>query len=218
MTVTLDRPPTQLTGVTLTLVPLSHPSLRRVHHWDDQEALHKAVMGLFPSTIPGDPEQRRAKNGILHRYDTPAHGPARLLIQHSTPLRPGLATDTALMHTQLQPLLVNLHVGTGTRFRVVLNAVRSQTRSHRRVPITDLDDLVTWGLQRLTAAGLDMIQLVDQPRTTLGTTGKSPLWTAQYDGHARITDPDTTRRALLNGLGRAKAYGCGLLSLAPDRA
>ncbi len=218
MTATLDRPRIALTSLTLTLVPLSHQSLRHVHNWDDQEVLHKAVMGLFPDTIPGEPEQRRANNGILHRYDARATGLARLLVQHATPLRPALASDPALLHTDLQPLLVNLGVGTGARFRIVLNAVRSQTRSKRRVPITDLDDLVTWGLQRLTAAGLDMIQLADQPATTLGTAGNSPLWTAQYDGHAFIADPDTTRRALLNGLGRAKAYGCGLLSLAPDRA
>ena len=101
MTVTLDRPRMALTNVTLTLVPLSHQSLRRVHRWDDQEALHRAVMGLFPDTIPGDPEHRRANNAILHRYDTPTNGPARLLVQHATPLRRALATDSALLHADL---------------------------------------------------------------------------------------------------------------------
>lgn len=218
MTVTLDRPRVALTAVTLTLVPLSHASLRRVHRWEDQEALHKAVMGLFPDTIPGHPERRRADNGILYRFDRPPAGPSRLLVQHATPLRPGLAADPALLQADLRPLLVNLGVGTATKFRIVLNAVRCQTQTKRRVPLTDPDDLVTFGLQRLTAAGLHLIQLADQPATTLGATGKSPVWTAQYDGHALIADPDGVRHALLNGLGRAKAYGCGLLSLAPDRA
>jgi CRISPR system Cascade subunit CasE len=45
-------------------------------------------------------------------------------------------------------------------------------------------------------------------------SAKTALWTAQYDGHALITDPNTTKHALLNGIGRSKAYGCGLLSLA----
>jgi CRISPR system Cascade subunit CasE len=39
----------------------------------------------------------------------------------------------------------------------------------------------------------------------------------RYDGHLIITDPDAFTTAILNGIGRAKAYGCGLLSLAPMR-
>lgn len=39
----------------------------------------------------------------------------------------------------------------------------------------------------------------------------------RYDGHLVITDPEAFQRALLTGIGRAKAYGCGLLSLAPAR-
>ncbi|MFF6955589.1 type I-E CRISPR-associated protein Cas6/Cse3/CasE [Streptomyces sp. NPDC008317] len=36
-----------------------------------------------------------------------------------------------------------------------------------------------------------------------------------YDGRLRVTDPDALRRTLTFGLGKAKAYGCGLMTLAP---
>lgn len=36
----------------------------------------------------------------------------------------------------------------------------------------------------------------------------------RYDGTATITDPDALTHALLTGIGRAKPYGAGLLSLA----
>ncbi|MEX3100208.1 MULTISPECIES: type I-E CRISPR-associated protein Cas6/Cse3/CasE [unclassified Streptomyces] len=36
-----------------------------------------------------------------------------------------------------------------------------------------------------------------------------------FDGRLRVTDADTFRRTLTNGLGKAKAYGCGLMTLAP---
>ncbi|MGW3294562.1 type I-E CRISPR-associated protein Cas6/Cse3/CasE [Streptomyces xiamenensis] len=39
--------------------------------------------------------------------------------------------------------------------------------------------------------------------------------TATYDGRLRITDPDALRRVLTQGIGKAKAYGCGLMTLAP---
>ncbi|MFC7217636.1 type I-E CRISPR-associated protein Cas6/Cse3/CasE [Streptomyces polyrhachis] len=36
-----------------------------------------------------------------------------------------------------------------------------------------------------------------------------------YDGRLRITDADVFRRTLTQGLGKAKAYGCGLMTLTP---
>ncbi|MEO3978043.1 type I-E CRISPR-associated protein Cas6/Cse3/CasE [Streptomyces sp. CAU 1734] len=45
------------------------------------------------------------------------------------------------------------------------------------------------------------------PRLTLST--------ATFQGRLRVTDPDLLRRTLLNGIGPAKAYGQGLLTLAP---
>ncbi|MFD4997818.1 type I-E CRISPR-associated protein Cas6/Cse3/CasE [Streptomyces buecherae] len=36
-----------------------------------------------------------------------------------------------------------------------------------------------------------------------------------YDGRLRVTDADSFRRTLTHGLGKAKAYGCGLMTLAP---
>ena len=38
-----------------------------------------------------------------------------------------------------------------------------------------------------------------------------------YEGVARVTDPDALRRALVAGIGRSKAYGCGLMTLARVR-
>ncbi|MER5349908.1 type I-E CRISPR-associated protein Cas6/Cse3/CasE [Kitasatospora sp. NPDC002551] len=46
---------------------------------------------------------------------------------------------------------------------------------------------------------------------------KVTLVTATYDGRLRVTDPDALRRTLTAGLGKAKAYGCGLMTLAPVR-
>lgn len=41
------------------------------------------------------------------------------------------------------------------------------------------------------------------------------LVTVTYDGRLQVTDPDALRRTLTLGLGKAKAYGCGLMTLAP---
>ncbi|MFJ5779763.1 type I-E CRISPR-associated protein Cas6/Cse3/CasE [Streptomyces sp. NPDC093094] len=46
-------------------------------------------------------------------------------------------------------------------------------------------------------------------------TGKVTLVTATFDGRLEVTDPDALRRTLTQGIGRARAYGCGLLTLTP---
>jgi CRISPR system Cascade subunit CasE len=217
MTLTLEHPPTALTTVTLTLVPLNHPNLSKIPTWSNRKAVHQAVMSFFPDNLAGDPKARRATAGVLHRHDTPANGPARLLIQHTTAMRADILDAPGLQHANLESLLTNIHAGDHVRFRVVLNAVRSQTKTKKRIPVTEEEDLVAWGLQRLATAGLEQIVLSDQPTTALSTTGGAALWSAQYDGQALVTNQVATEHAVRNGIGRAKAYGCGLLSLAPTR-
>jgi CRISPR system Cascade subunit CasE len=52
----------------------------------------------------------------------------------------------------------------------------------------------------------------DEPN---GRAHEVKLTRVTYDGRLRITDPDALRRTLTFGLGKAKAYGCGLMTLAP---
>ncbi|MEV6133689.1 type I-E CRISPR-associated protein Cas6/Cse3/CasE [Streptomyces violaceusniger] len=47
----------------------------------------------------------------------------------------------------------------------------------------------------------------DGPRITIAT--------ATFQGRPRVTDPDALHAALLTGIGPAKGYGQGLLTLAP---
>jgi CRISPR system Cascade subunit CasE len=41
------------------------------------------------------------------------------------------------------------------------------------------------------------------------------LQTALFDGRLRVADPDAARTSLLSGVGSGRAYGCGLITLAP---
>lgn len=50
-----------------------------------------------------------------------------------------------------------------------------------------------------------------------GRKNRVTLTTATFDGRLQVTDPEALRRTLILGLGKAKAYGCGLMTLAPVR-
>lgn len=78
-----------------------------------------------------------------------------------------------------------------------------------------------WGFEiPTTGAGDPDVLLVGRDRTTFNKqAGESRhrviLSTATFQGRLRILDPERARRSLLDGVGPARAYGCGLITLAP---
>jgi len=98
--------------------------------------------------------------------------------------------------------------------------VAHRTVAHQLTWLTDRVE--RWGFTFLDTEGDPTVHLSARERLTFRK--KSPdgnrgtqvvLSTATFDGALRVVDPDLVRRTLLQGVGPAKAYGCGLLTLAP---
>ncbi|MET9203648.1 MULTISPECIES: type I-E CRISPR-associated protein Cas6/Cse3/CasE [Streptomyces] len=56
-----------------------------------------------------------------------------------------------------------------------------------------------------------------EPRTRAPGRADVQITKVTFDGRLRVTEPALFRRTLTHGLGKAKAYGCGLMTLAPVR-
>lgn len=67
------------------------------------------------------------------------------------------------------------------------------------------------------------IRIITRSRVAFGKQKQSrqaqaiTLHTATFEGRLEVTDPERLTTALITGIGPAKAYGCGLLTLAPLR-
>jgi CRISPR system Cascade subunit CasE len=63
------------------------------------------------------------------------------------------------------------------------------------------------------------LQFRRAPGTAAGTGGRGEVQftSVTFDGRLRVSNPDVFRRTLTHGLGKSKAYGCGLMTLAPVR-
>lgn len=83
------------------------------------------------------------------------------------------------------------------------------------------DRLPCWGFEVLpTGAGDPDLRLVDRATLRFSVRdkpGQITLETAMVDARVRITNAGLARSSLTGGVGRARAYGCGLLTLAPLR-
>lgn len=84
-----------------------------------------------------------------------------------------------------------------------------------------LRHLPGWGLAVAEQDGLLGVRLVAREQVAFskaageGGSRRVTLQTATAEGVVRVVDPDVVRRALVTGCGPARAYGCGLLTLAP---
>ena len=200
----------------------AHPIARRER--TDAGAMHRRVMSLFPTNLP---ERPRAAVGALFRVDQDQTG-IYILIQSTLPPNPAnLPTGYGPIITkQMSPLLEHCRPGTRIKYRIIGNATsmlgRNTTagRPGQIIPLRGAD-ADTWWQRRATAAGLT---LHDVHATLLapGSTdhagekpGRTPHDRTQFDGTATITDPTALITAMTTGIGRAKSYGCGLLTIAP---
>jgi CRISPR system Cascade subunit CasE len=125
-------------------------------------------------------------------------------------------------------------------FRLVANPVRNVRDGSRdgssgslsrgsRVPLIKEPDQREWILSRSAALGFAVVEgasggpnlSVTRSRRTRfdrrsdGQARTVTLQTVQYEGVLEVTEPDALRRALVDGVGSGKGYGCGLLTLAP---
>lgn len=193
--------------------------------------LHAAVLAGFSDARP------KEDGRVLWRLDTqPSH---KVLLYIASPDKPDLAhlvdqagwpTTEAWQTRSYDDLLESLRTGQRWQFRLTANPVRSgrrdgwtETKPLGHVTVKQQEQ---WLLDRTERHGFRIcastvgehdpdVGLVNRTVRRFTRAGTQvTISMATFEGHLEISDPDALRRALTNGIGRAKAYGCGLLTLA----
>lgn len=223
MTTTL-APPTTAHLTRVQINPWSHEAGRDLK---DVQSLHRRVLGLIPDQLGAATRQAA---GVLYRLE---RHPSQhtLLIQSTAPLDLNalpVGYATATDERDITPLLTWCREGASVRYRIDAVATRCVLgeRDHtgrrqrgRRIPLHG-PDAITWWHHRAERAGL-----TPDPTTTHASsqadlagrkdTGRITEKLTRFEGTATITDPRTLRTAIATGIGRARTYGAGLLSIAP---
>ncbi|WP_436701142.1 type I-E CRISPR-associated protein Cas6/Cse3/CasE [Nocardioides sp. BYT-33-1] len=199
------------------------------------QKMHAAVLSAFPPGTPTETENGR----VLWRLDVGKTHELTLLI--SSPAKPDLAHvveqagwPTGQDHWQSAPLsrlTDRLETGQTWAFRLTANPVRSVAQGSgrgKRVGHATVQHQLEWLVERSADWGFDIgghdgtltADVVTRrglsfERRSDGDRRQVTLTTATYEGTLAVSDPALLRRSMGHGLGRAKGYGCGLLTLAP---
>lgn len=199
----------------------------------DPQVMHAAVMGAFP---PGPDTAGPGHDGrILWRLDAEDH---ELLLWVVSPERPSFDAIREQAGWSAQPTDVTrpydgfmgrLAVGQPYAFRLTANPVHTVTDEKgrkRRLGHVTVAQQEQWLLERCGRMGVEIRRsssadgapdLVVHDRRTVTFRrgdGTVTLRRATYDGVCTVQEPHLLREALTNGVGRAKGYGCGLMTLA----
>lgn len=196
----------------LSQIVLPWGTVRDPYQW------HKALWSLFPD----HPDARRE---FLFRVEHSVPGqPARVLLL--APWQPqGNHTAAVLATRDFQPSFV---AGQHLRFRLVANPVRcirdeggrvdKEGRPKAcRVPIVQESAQLDWLSRKLDgAATLESAIVAGQAPLHFRKkgSGAGKLVPVRYDGVLSVQSANRLIDFLRSGIGPAKAFGCGLLSLA----
>jgi CRISPR system Cascade subunit CasE len=120
-----------------------------------------------------------------------------------------------------------IHTGQTLAFRLRANPTKrlGKSATHdigKRVGIYNEDKQIKWLEDKAKIGGFSIIRVMvsrdERIRDEIHRKNQTydlQLLSVQFDGLLRILDQDMTRKTVENGIGSAKGFGLGLLSLAP---
>jgi CRISPR system Cascade subunit CasE len=202
---------------------LLDPASRRVQsELSNRYELHRTLTAQFPTNQP-------SQINLLYRLEIPepqVYQPITLLVQ--TAVEPDwseLAGSGLLMGSpQMKTFDTDLPAGARYYFRLLANPTMRTKQSDgksKRVGLYSLEAQNEW-LQRKALQGgftvesmkLQDLGMVESVKKKHNHTYKIKHYAVQIDGLLNVTDPKLFKMSLLKGIGSAKAFGFGLLSLA----
>ena len=226
----------------LELNPRSHEVRRDL---SDVYQMHRTVMAAFPNIQ--DRQGARAGLAVLYRVETGERSGGTVLLVQSEVLPDWTRLPTDYLSDSggevgnpatrdTTQVLAALREGQVLRFRLRANPTRKiETKSDpdgrrqngRRVDLRTETQQLEWLSRRAEQAGFVLVPVqssndvlavrVGAVEKLLGKGRRLTLAGVLFDGLLEVTHPDRLRCAVTNGIGPGKAFGCGLLSIAPLR-
>jgi CRISPR system Cascade subunit CasE len=179
--------------------------------------LHQRIMQAFPDI---QQDKVRMDWEILFRLEPDSN---IMLVQSGAEVKPDWdkLPDRYLLDRKIASFTIhpdNLQSGKLFHFRLKANPSKRHKESRKTVGLHSQPEQIAWLERQATAHGFQ-IQMVDVIPTAnvfgnkTGNNAQIKIHTALFQGILEVREPDLLLAAITAGIGRAKAYGCGLLSL-----
>lgn len=173
--------------------------------------IHRHLWQLFPSLSED-------KRSFLYRVSYGKHnGPLRILMQ-SFHEPTASANSRGCVILRKKAFTLALKAQDSLRFLLCANPTKRLVKERCRVPLIDDEAQRVWlGRKLAHAAALEAL-VIDRKLPLYFRKQKDQLTgkiqPVIYQGILKVQNPEALRSLIQDGIGPAKAFGCGLLSLA----
>lgn len=187
---------------------------------DSVYGLHKAVYSLFPDVRTAEEKKASTPSGFLY-VDQGGDYKSRkiLLLSDRQPLD---QIEGQYGEVQSKEISAGFLQHDRYRFKVVVNPTRRENASRKLVPVKGREAIAQWFDERAVASwGFkvlpEKLQIDSTDVLTFNdkTGRKVTLAQAQVQGVLQVTDREKFIQSFRQGIGRGRAFGCGLLQIVP---
>ncbi len=182
--------------------------------------LHRSLMTAFPDRAEG------GQGKVMFRLDTDREtGDMSVLVQSEK--EPDWCKLNGMRgfiaDYESKEFAPNFAQGQVFRFRLRVNPTKRVKETGKRQGIIGEDAQIEWLRRRGSQGGFEVIDVMisnegfakDKMTDTEGERHNMTMLSVRFDGLLRVTDPNVFRRVIEQGIGSAKGFGFGLLSVAP---
>lgn len=206
----------------LSLLRLNSQSRRALTEASRPYELHRSLLKAFPDKVAGGPSR------VLFRLDTDHEtGSMSVLVQSEKKptwarLNGAIGFVTECKCKEFMPGLAS---GQVLRFRLRANPTKRSKSTGKRQGILGAKEQIDWLSNKGQQGGFKVIDVSavsegfskDKMTDRSNAKNDTTMLSVRFDGLLRVVDRDAFRRTLREGIGSAKGFGFGLLSVAPVR-
>jgi len=173
----------------------------------DAYGVHRVVYDLFEPTRDDAAES----SGILHADRGMKKGRREILIVSDRSPRQDPCVETREIPEKLLTF-------PAYRFEITINPVKRESASGKLVPLRTREAVGEWFAAKAPSWGFEAADLEVQSMNVARFEKKGQLVTlgrATLTGLLHVRDAARFARSFTRGIGRGKAFGCGLLQIVP---
>lgn len=186
----------------------------------DAYSLHRVVYSLYDDVRDAAAKSSSVSSGILYADQGGDHRVRRVLMLADR--APATVVDGQYGDVQSKPIPDGFLHHAHYRFKVIINPTRRENATGKLIPLRRRQAVAEWFLERaekswgfcppaaqLQIGRIEVVQFTNKQQAPV------TIAQAHVQGTLSVRDQVRFQNSFIRGIGRARAYGCGLLQIVP---
>lgn len=186
----------------------------------DPYSIHRVVYSLYKDVRNVEDKNRSEASGILYADQGGDFNSRKILMLSDR--RPADSIDGRYGQVLSRPITDGFLDHERYRFKVIVNPTRRDSASRKLLPVRGRESIAEWFCQRAAQSwGFEVsrehvqVDRVEVLRFKDKQLNQITLAQAHLQGELQTLDSARFRESFARGIGRGRAFGCGLLQIVP---